>query len=80
MDADERDSVVRSTPKTKALLRRLHAQNTAQEKSWQRLWYQLGFTVHCLRNLNSREAWNNYADLYNGDQLLSHSRDKCELM
>jgi hypothetical protein len=58
-----RDTVLSASPKIKSLLTRLHAENSKQEASFQRIWYQLTFTIYCIRNWQSREAWNRYSDL-----------------
>ena len=63
MVKEDRDTVVEASPQVKALLRKLHATNTQQENSFQRMWYQLTFALHCMRNWNSRDAWNQYSDL-----------------
>jgi hypothetical protein len=62
-EEDKRDSVLQASPQIKVLLHQLHAENARQEKSFQRMWYKLKFTLHCLWNLNSRETWNIYCDL-----------------
>jgi hypothetical protein len=62
-DSQTRDSVVSASPESKALLARLHAENSKQEASLRRLWYKFTFTLYCLWNWQSREAWNHYSDL-----------------
>jgi hypothetical protein len=45
------------------LLDRLHLENDRQERSFQRLWHHLAYSIYCLWNWQSREAWNEYGEL-----------------
>ncbi|KAH8727073.1 S-adenosyl-L-methionine-dependent methyltransferase [Phaeosphaeriaceae sp. PMI808] len=80
MNTEERDTIVEADPQVKALLSKLHSENAQQERSYGRLWYHFTFALYCLKNWDSRDAWNKYSDKYNTDQLLSHSKEKCELI
>jgi hypothetical protein len=59
-----RDTVLIASPSLKALLSTLHTLNNSQAYSVSRFWYHIKYTIFCLWNWQSRDAWNAYNDLY----------------
>lgn len=69
--------MIHTTSEIRALLGRLHSENSKQESSLQRKWYKFTVLVYCLWKWKSREEWDRYNDL--SVPLFLHSAESADV-